>query len=68
MQTRGSLSSDPQDEAPEATFRASVPGGNGWGSAPDQLTRPHAVAVDSDGNLYALDTYNVRECTFGPRP
>ena len=66
MPTRGSLPSVQQPEAPGATSRATVPGGNGW--PPDQLTCPHAMAVDCDGNVYVLDTYNVRECTYGPRP
>ena len=41
-----------------------VAGGNGYGSAANQLNTPFGVAFDANGNLYVADSYNNRVQKF----
>lgn len=52
--------------APGSNKGVTVAGGNGKGSAPNQLNWPSDVHVDKDGNLYVLDTYNYRVQKWAP--
>lgn len=49
-----------------ATDGITVAGGNGGGSAANQLSGPDALFVDAIGNLYVADTYNGRIQKFPP--
>jgi gliding motility-associated-like protein len=49
-----------------ATNGITVAGGNGAGSAANQLDGPYAVCVDAGGSLYVVDTYNNRIQKFPP--
>ena len=43
-----------------ATNGVTVAGGNGTGSAANQLNQPYGVCVDGSGNVYVADNYNYR--------
>ena len=43
-----------------------VAGGNGYGSAANQLNRPEGVALDAEGNVYVADTFNYRVQRWAP--
>jgi len=43
-----------------------VAGGNGQGSAANQLNNPHGVAVDIGGNVYVVDRFNLRVQRWAP--
>ncbi len=45
---------------------ATVAGGNGGGSAANQLLNPYCVFVDNDGNVYVSDFYNHRIQKWAP--
>lgn len=49
-----------------ATAGATVAGGNGAGSAANQLSLPNDVSMDGTGNLYVTDYYNNRVQKFPP--
>ena len=49
-----------------ATTGTTVAGGNGAGSAANQLHLPSGVAVDGDGNVYIADQNNQRIQKFPP--
>ena len=49
-----------------ASSGTTVAGGNGAGSAPNQLNNPSGVFVDGAGNLYVADTFNSRIQKFAP--
>jgi gliding motility-associated-like protein len=55
-----------QKWAPGASFGTTVAGGNGQGSASNQLDLPMGVAVDAAGNVYVADTYNNRIQKWAP--
>ena len=55
-----------QEWAPGATSGVTVAGGNGQGSAANQLYLPVGVAVDSSGNVYVADTWNHRVQEWAP--
>jgi len=55
-----------QKWAPGATSGITVAGGNGNGSAANQLSYPHAVFVDTTGNIYVNDTNNNRVQKWSP--
>src|SRR5438132_1083687 len=44
-----------------------VAGGNGQGSAANQLTHPAGVFVDASGNIFIADQYNNRIQKWAPR-
>jgi gliding motility-associated-like protein len=52
--------------APGATTGVVVAGGNGYGSAPNQLSTPTGIFVDTNGNLYICDTDNNRIQKWAP--
>jgi sugar lactone lactonase YvrE len=54
--------------APGATSGVTVAGGNGYGSAANQLDNPVAVALDSNGDLYVADEDNDRVQRWAPGP
>ncbi len=49
-----------------ATYGVTVAGGNGFGSAADQLNSPYGVAVDGSGNVYVADQNNNRVQLWAP--
>jgi hypothetical protein len=49
-----------QEWAPGATSGVTVAGGNGAGSAANQLDSPTGLAVTDAGNIYVVDTGNLR--------
>ena len=49
-----------QKWAPGATEGVTVAGGNGKGSAANQLDFPRGIALDASGNIYIVDMYNHR--------
>ena len=58
-----------QKWAPGDTIGTTVAGGNGWGSAANQLANPYALAVDASGNVYVADSQNhrIQKVTNGPQ-
>ncbi|GAB3494630.1 hypothetical protein GCM10027341_11010 [Spirosoma knui] len=50
-----------------ATAGTTVAGGNGKGSAPNQLDSPTGVAVDGEGNIYVADFGNNRIQMWEPK-
>jgi len=44
-----------------------VAGGNGAGSAPNQLYDPHGVFVDKDNNVYVVDNLRVQKWALGAK-
>ena len=52
--------------APGATEGTVVAGGNGSGSATNQLKAPYGIDVDSSGNMYVTDTNNHRIMKWAP--
>jgi gliding motility-associated-like protein len=48
------------------TVGITVAGGNGAGTAANQLNNPRSVFVDASGNLYVVDQYNERVQKFPP--
>jgi sugar lactone lactonase YvrE len=42
-----------------------IVGGNGMGSAANQLAYPSNVSIDSDGNIYTLDLYSIKKWAPG---
>jgi sugar lactone lactonase YvrE len=55
-----------QKWAPGATAGTTAAGGNGQGSAPNQLNNPSAVFVDGAGNVYVSDRDNHRIQKWAP--
>ncbi len=55
-----------QKWAPGATSGVTVAGGNGPGSAADQLNRPEGVVLDGAGNIYVADNNNFRVQKWSP--
>jgi DNA-binding beta-propeller fold protein YncE len=55
-----------QEWTPGATSGVTVAGGNGAGSAADQLSYPTDVFVDGAGNIYVEDSGNNRVQKFAP--
>lgn len=55
-----------QKWAPGATSGVTVAGGNGAGSAANQLYRPKDVFVDATGNIYIADENNARIQKWAP--
>lgn len=55
-----------QKWAPGATTGQTVAGGNGQGSAANQLNQPMGIAVDSAGNIYVSDSGNARVQIWEP--
>ena len=51
-----------------ATNGITVAGGNGQGSAPDQLAYPTTVYVDTMGSIYVVDQLNNRVQKWSPNP
>ena len=39
-----------------------------WGTFPGAIWGVHQFSVDSDGNLYAAETYGGRQQKFRPKP
>lgn len=50
----------------QSTNSVTVAGGNGMGSAANQLHEPTAVTMDNSGNLYVMDESNERVQKFPP--
>jgi hypothetical protein len=55
-----------QKWAPGATAGVTVAGGNGTGSAANQLSNPAGLFVDGAGNVYVVDTLNNRVQKWAP--
>jgi sugar lactone lactonase YvrE len=55
-----------QKWAPGAAQGVTVAGGNGNGSAANQLSHPMDVAVDKNGNIYVTDNGNARVQKWAP--
>jgi gliding motility-associated-like protein len=55
-----------QKWAAGATSGVTVAGGNGAGSAPNQLNNPYGVCLDQAGNLYVSDPGNSRVQKWAP--
>ena len=55
-----------QKWAPGDTIGTTVAGGNGWGSAANQLANPNGIAVDASGNVYVADSQNRRIQKWAP--
>jgi gliding motility-associated-like protein len=49
-----------------STTGVTVAGGNGYGSAPNQLSAPTGIFVDAAGNVYICDTDNSRVQKWSP--
>jgi hypothetical protein len=60
------LNSRVQKWAPGATAGVTVAGGNGQGSAANQLNGPEGVFVDGAGNVYVADSNNARVQKWAP--
>ena len=52
--------------APGAIEGTTIAGGNGEGSAANQLSLPRGITLDSSGNLYIADTGNNRIQKYAP--
>ena len=55
-----------QKWAPGASAGVTVAGGNGMGSAANQLYNPQGMCMDQGGNIYVADTYNNRVQKWAP--
>jgi gliding motility-associated-like protein len=55
-----------QKWAPGASAGVTVIGGNGPGSAANQLYSPQGMFIDKSGNIYVADTYNNRVQKWAP--
>ena len=55
-----------QKWAPGASEGITIAGGNGWGSAPDQLDAPYDFALGPEGDLYVNDRWNNRIQVWEP--
>jgi hypothetical protein len=55
-----------QEWAPSATAGVTVAGGNGQGSAANQLKLPEGLFVDGSGNIYIADLVNQRVQEWAP--